>query len=187
MFRKNKSNFTIKKTKAGDLEDILSVVSSAFGNEKEPQLVKDLLNDPTARRVLSLLAYKDGKPVGHILFTSTSLIPNKDKIATSILAPLAVIPEEQNQGIGGELIKAGLKILSKSDTKIVFVLGHPTYYPKFGFTPAAHQGFEAPYPIPEEHAEAWMLQFLGNYKADKDASEKVTICEALDKPEYWRE
>lgn len=182
-----KNNIIIKKTKAKDLEDILKVVSSAFGSDKEAELVKNLLNDPTAKRVLSLLAYKDDKPVGHILFTSTSLIPNKDKVASSILAPLAVIPEAQNQGIGGELIKAGLKILSKSDTKIVFVLGHPTYYPKYGFTPAGCQGFEAPYPIPEEHAEAWMLQFLGDYKVDKDASEKVTICEALDRPEYWRE
>lgn len=182
-----RNNFTIKRTKAKDLEDILKVVSSAFGNDKEPELVKNLLNDPTAKRVLSLLAYKDDKPVGHILFTSTSLVPNKENIATSILAPLAVIPEAQNQGIGEELVKLGLRTLSKSDTKIVFVLGHPTYYPKYGFTPAGAQGFEAPYPIPEEHSDAWMLKFLGDYKADKDTSEKVTICEALDKPEYWRE
>ncbi|MCP4354278.1 MAG: N-acetyltransferase [Proteobacteria bacterium] len=181
-----KNSIIIRETQCKDIGDILNVESIAFGNEKEAELVKDLLEDPSAQPVLSLLAFDNENAIGHILFTKTSL-KSKNSINTTILAPLAVIPEFQNQGVGGMLIEEGLKRLSKSGVEIVFVLGHPRYYPRYGFSPAGCQGFEAPYHIPEEHAGAWMLQTLGDYTIGENVFEKVVCAVALDKPEYWRE
>lgn len=176
----------IRETTAKDLEDILNVERLAFGYEKEAELVSDLLNDPSAKPILSLLAFEDGKAVGHILFTRAELINTSDKVNVSILAPLAVLPDYQKQGVGGKLIRKGLEILKKRDVELVFVLGHPAYYPKYGFNPAGIKGLHAPYPIPEEHADAWMVQELktgviGTVKGEVKCSDE------LNKPEHWRE
>jgi putative acetyltransferase len=96
------------------------------------------------------------------------------------------VPDAQKQGIGGKLIRQGLELLSVSRVDLVFVLGHPEYYPRFGFTPAGRLGFEAPYPIPDKHANAWMVQALRPGVIDT-ASGKVICADALNKPEYWRE
>jgi putative acetyltransferase len=108
------------------------------------------------------------------------------KIPISFLAPLAVIPKFQRQGIGGSLIKKGLQLLSKSGVELVFVLGHPEYYPRHGFTPAGKLGFETPYPIPEKHANAWMVQAL-RPGIIGSVSGQVVCCDALSTPELWRE
>jgi predicted N-acetyltransferase YhbS len=70
--------------------------------------------------------------------------------------------------------------------ELVFVLGHPGYYPRFGFKPAGVLGFEAPYPIPEKHADAWMVRelragIIGSVRG------KVVCADTLSRPEYWRE
>ena len=65
----------------------------------------------------------------------------------AILAPLAVVPDAQGQGIGGALIEHGLSLLQRSGVGLVFVLGHPGYYPRHGFEPAGRLGFDAPFPI----------------------------------------
>ena len=177
----------IRETNLRDLDDILKINSVAFNNEKEPKLVKDLLNDKTAEPRLSLIALKDEKPVGYILFTKVSFESGNKEINASLLAPLAIIPEAQNQGIGGKLINAGLEILAKSGINAVFVLGHPGYYPKYGFKPAGLETFKAPYFIPEKYSGAWMVQFLDGYIINKGISEKLVCAKMLDKPEYWRE
>ena len=74
-----------------------------------------------------------------------------------MLAPLAVVPECQKQGVGGTLVKHGLELLSKSGVDLVFVLGYPEYYTRHGFAPAGVRGFDAPYPIPEKNSDAWMV------------------------------
>ena len=125
--------------------------------DKEAELVRVLLVDPSAKPFLSLLTFKD-KAVGHILFTTARVTKTQDTALISILAPLAILPDFQKQGIGGRLIERGLKLLSKSGIDLVFVLGHPEYYPRYGFKPAGYLGFEAPYSIPDEHADAWMVQ-----------------------------
>jgi putative acetyltransferase len=99
---------------------------------------------------------------------------------------MAVLPEYQKQGIGGALIKKGIELQAASGIEIVFVLGHPKYYPKFGFTPAAKYGFEPTYPIPAEVADAWMVHelrpnILGTIKG------KVMGSNAMNRPENWRE
>jgi putative acetyltransferase len=168
-----------------DLNDTLLVERAAFKKDGESNLTRDLLADPTAKPTLSLLAYIGAQPVGHILFTKAT-ITTAPHIKASILAPLAVIPEYQKQGVGGALIKKGLQLQEQSGIELVFVLGHIKYYPKYGFTPAHKLGFEPTYPVPAEVADAWMVQALrpniiGAVKG------KVMGCNAMNRPENWRE
>lgn len=175
----------IRETTEADLNDILLVEREAFNSHKEADLTRDLLVDPSAKPTISLLAYIEDQPVGHILFTKGHL-SNAPKVEISILAPLAVVPKFQKQGIGGSLIKRGLELLSKADFDLVFVIGWPDYYPRYGFTPALKLGFEPPFPVAEKDIDAWMVQALrpniiGLVKG------KVVCCDMLNKPEHWRE
>ena len=176
----------IREAVETDLNDVLSIERLAFGYEKEAELVRELLHDPSAKPLLSLLAFKKGRAVGHILFTSAHLSDSKDAASIVILAPLAIVPDFQKQGIGGKLIEHGLALLSKSGVDLVSVLGHPEYYPRYGFTPAGQIGFEAAHPIPDEHAGAWMVQALRSGVMGT-VSGKVICADALNKPEHWRE
>ncbi len=180
-------DLSIRKTSSTDLDDILQVERLAFGSNVEADLVSDLLNDNTAKPTLSLLAYNGNIPVGHILFSRVYFDNSENQPLMHILAPLAVIPEYQGKGIGGELIKKGLEILTSMRTKFVFVLGHESYYPKYGFIPNARKfGFEAPYEIPEEHDNAWMYLLLDKEKWNGNVG-KIKCANKLDKPEYWVE
>lgn len=116
----------IRTALESDLESVLMVERAAFGSAEIPDLVRDLLSDPSAKPFLSLLAFQNKQPMGHLLFTRARL---ESPVTTTIflLAPLAVIPEAQSQGIGTRLMVHGLEVLSKSGTDLVFVLGHPTY------------------------------------------------------------
>ena len=104
----------------------------------------------------------------------------------SLLAPLSVVPDTQGKGVGGLLISEGLNHLRKSGTDLVFVLGHPDYYPRHGFETAATYGLNAPYPIAEEHTEAWMVQALRPGLLGT-CTGTLTCADAIDKPEYWQE
>ena len=175
----------IREAEYTDLEDVLAVERAAFGYEKEAELVRDLLGDASAEPIISLLAYDGNKAVGHILFTRASLKPEAP-LAIHILAPLAVVPDYQRRGIGGKLIKKGMGLLSEMGVDLVFVLGHPEYYPRHGFRPVGNLGFAAPYPIPEKDSDAWMVQELrsgviGRFKG------QIVCADELNKPEHWRE
>ena len=179
----------VRKSKESDLNDILGVEAQAFGNEEGPKIV-DLVNglffDPTAIPLLSLMAVSEDRAIGHILFTNARISHLKKPISAAILAPLAVIPDAQSQGVGGQLIEEGLRLLAESGVDLVFVLGHPDYYPRHGFKPAGALGFEAPYPIPDKNANAWMVQELRTGVIDS-VSGKVICADALNQPEHWRE
>ena len=176
----------IREAVETDLNDVLQIERLAFGYEKEADLVRGLLYDLSAKPVLSLLAFQKNRALGHILFTTAQLSGSQDSASIVILAPLAIVPDAQKQGIGGKLIKKGLELLSKSGVDLVFVLGHPEYYPRYGFKPAGDLGFEAPYPIPDVHANAWMVQALRSGLIGS-VSGKVICADALNKPEHWRE
>ncbi len=176
----------IREAVETDLNDVLLIERLAFGYDKEAKLVRDLLHDPSAKPVLSLLAFQKDRALGHILFTTAQLSGGQDSASIVILAPLAIVPDAQKQGIGGKLIEKGLELLSKSGVDLVFVLGHPEYYPRYGFKPAGDLGFEAPYPIPDVHANAWMVQALRS-GVTGIVSGKVICADVLNKPEHWRE
>jgi len=96
-----------------------------------------------------------------------------------------VVPKFQKQGIGGALIKEGLTRLSRIGVDLVFLVGHPGYYPRFGFAPALRLGFQPTYPIPSEVADAWMVRAL-RPNIIGTVSGKVICCDAMNKPEIWR-
>ncbi len=179
---------TIRETENKDRHIIYEVEKLAFGYEKEAELTEALLSDPSAEPIVSLLAFHNEKAVGHILFTRVYMNEMlEDQPLIHILAPLAVIPDYQKQGIGGMLIKAGLEKLKQAGSTVVFVLGHIGYYDKHGFIPDAGKlGYQAPFPIPEEFADAWMVQSL-NPEGFKVKKGTVVCANELNKPEHWRE
>jgi putative acetyltransferase len=176
----------IRESTSEDINTVLDIERRAFGYDKEAKLVSDLMLDPSAVPRLSLLASIDGRCVGHILFTAATVTGVENTVTASILAPLAILPDMQGRGIGGKLVKEGLRLLKASRVDLVFVLGHPDYYPRFEFQAAGRLGLDAPYPIPEEHANAWMVQELtiGIIRTIKG---NVQCADSLNQPEHWRE
>jgi putative acetyltransferase len=167
-----------------DLDDVLAVERLAFAGDAEAGLVSELLEDRTARPIVSLLAWDGEKPVGHIMFTAAHLEGARRDVSASILAPLAVIPDAQRRGIGGALIEAGVLRLSESGVELVFVLGHPAYYPRHGFAPATRLGLTPPYPVEPE--EAWMVRAL-RARVIGTVRGTLACADALSSPELWRE
>jgi len=174
----------IRNTIDGDLDEILRINKDAFGQDEEANLVADLLVDDSARPLVSLLALDDEKAVGHILFTRVQV--GDGDVSAAILAPMAVVPDKQGKGIGDQLIRAGLEQLKMSGVELVFVLGWPDYYPRHGFEPAGARGFEAPFPIPSEVADAWMVQELKTGVIGQKKG-KIQCSDKLNRPELWRE
>ena len=96
---------------------------------------------------LSLVAETEGRVVGHILLTPTRTSAGGTVLA---LAPVAVDPPFQRQEIGSALVLGALAGARRLGYGVVIVVGHPDYYPRFGFSPARAKGFEAPFPVPDE-------------------------------------
>lgn len=179
----------IRKSTETDRAGIEKIHTTAFGKEKGPEiaeLVNGLFDDTTAAPLLSLVAVENDLLVGHILYTKSLLTGTDTPASIRLLAPLAVLPEAQAKGVGSKLIKEGLKQLRNAGVDLVFVLGHPEYYPRCGFTPAGVLGFEAPYPIPDEHAGAWMVHALQDGVIGR-VKGRVQCSKVLNQPQHWRE
>ncbi|MCI5221352.1 MAG: N-acetyltransferase [Candidatus Electrothrix sp. AR4] len=179
----------VRRSTSSDNADIFNIHTQAFGEQKGPEiadLVRGLLVDQTALPLLSLVAVDNAKIIGHILFTKAEVTQTTESVSAQILAPLAILPESQSKGVGGQLIQEGLQQLKDSGVELVFVLGHPDYYPRSGFNPAGVLGYEAPYHIPEEHAGAWMVQELCSGVIEK-VQGKVKCSDVLNQPQHWRE
>ena len=187
----------IQQSTSAETPAICELIEAAFGPEQGQdvaQLTVDLLADASAQPILSLVATDErteigNPPLGHILFTHARVHSGeftRPYPAAALLAPLAVRPDVQSQGIGGRLIMAGLEQLKAAGVGLVFVLGHPGYYPRYGFTPAGCLGFDAPYPIPAEHADAWMVQALEPGLIGPVRGQ-VRCADALGDPRHWQE
>ena len=179
----------IRISEPADEQAIAAVARAAFGEVQGQEiaaLISDLTADDSAQPILSLVAVTRGDVVGHLLFSRAAVTANEQENPAAILAPLAVLPEFQSQGIGGDLIREGLDQLMSAGVALVFVLGDPGYYMRHGFTPAKTSGFDAPYPIPAELEDAWMVQALrpGVIGAVKG---QVSCPDALDDPKHWCE
>ena len=167
-----------------DLGAVLAVSRAAFGGEDVPALVRELLIDPSARPLLSLVVSDDGQIIGHALFTAVRVGTEETPGSAAILAPLAVLPDEQRRGVGGLLVRTGLGLLRDRGVRLVFLAGHPGYYPRHGFVPAYPQGFTPPFPV--SPAEAWMVRPLES-DALGSAGGVVICADAINKAEHWRE
>jgi putative acetyltransferase len=132
----------------GDIPAIHRVNESAFGRPNEAMLVDALRG--AAGAYLSLVAEQDGNVVGHVLFTEVRVESGAGSWDALGLAPMAVLPEYQRQGIGSQLVRSGLDACVRQGHLVVVGLGHPNYYPRFGFVPAAATGLRCEYPVPDE-------------------------------------
>jgi putative acetyltransferase len=141
---------TIRRETQDDFKDIFEVNHIAFGQDNEAKLVDALRNNQTAFvPELSIVATDNNKIVGHILLTKINIKDDKGNLNESLgLAPMAVRPELQKSGIGGQLIRKGLEVAKELGFKSVIVLGHEHYYPKFGFQPADKWSIKAPFDVP---------------------------------------
>lgn len=144
------SSMLIRPETIADHEAIRKVNSLAFGQEAEARLV-DALRDGGYVRV-SLVAEKDGQVVGHILFSDLPIITEGGIVPALALAPMAVLPAQQRQGIGSGLVRRGLEICREQGHRIVIVLGHTDFYPRFGFSAKLAESLSSPF----GGGESWM-------------------------------
>lgn len=122
---------------------IRAVNEAAFGGSEEADLVDKLRGD---QALISLVAECELGIVGHILFSRLWIKTPSKLVPAVALAPVAVLPEHQRKGIGQRLIVHGLELLKNQGERIVFVVGHPGYYPRFGFSSANAAPLESPFP-----------------------------------------
>ena len=130
-----------------DRAAIHAVNRAAFGTSLEADLV-DVLRAKAAA-LISLVAEVDDAIVGHILFSPVSL-GGHDQLNLMGLGPMAVLPQRQRSGIGSALAQDGLKRCKQLGCHAVVVVGHPEYYPRFGFAPASRFGIRCNYDVPDD-------------------------------------
>ena len=148
-------NISIRQEMEKDHKLSEVLVEKSFKDEKysdhnEHVLVAKLRKSDAFIPELALVAEFDGEMVGHIMLTKL-IIKSDEKESTSLaLAPVSVLPQYQNKGIGSKLITQSLKIAENLGFKSVIILGHDKYYPRFGFKPASTWGIKAPFEVPDE-------------------------------------
>jgi putative acetyltransferase len=138
---------SIRDETESDRDAVRALNESAFETTAEARLV-DALREQAAPLV-SLVAEQDGAIVGHILFTPVTLFGHEDRKIMG-LAPMAVAPARQRLGIGSALVRAGLERCRALGAGAAVVLGHPAFYPRFGFVPSIQFGIDCEYDVPED-------------------------------------
>lgn len=145
----------IRRETIEDIQAIHNVNATAFEREAEAVMVDNLREHGVL--TLSLVAVNEDAIVGHIAFSPVEITSEQTGLNGLIIAPLAVLPACQKRGIGSTLVRVGLEECRKLGHEIVFLVGHPEYYPRFGFVPARARGFECEYEAPDA---AWMVMEL---------------------------
>ena len=147
---------TIRREEPEDQTSVRHVNERAFGREDEANLVDALRAGNKA--LLSLVATRNDRVIGHILFSAVTIEPGKENFRAAGLAPMAVLPEFQRQGVGSLLIKIGLDECKRAGIEGLVVLGHPNYYPRFGFIPASRYGIKCEFNVADEAFMAMELR-----------------------------
>ncbi|MFC1967399.1 GNAT family N-acetyltransferase [Chloroflexota bacterium] len=135
-----------------DMAAVHTVNQQAFGQPNEAGMVDKLRN--RGALTVSLVATQDDEIIGHIAFSIVKVEAENSHFEAITLAPVAVLPAYQRQGIGSQLVRAGLEECRKLGHEIVVLAGHPEHYPRFGFVPARPKGVDCEVEVPEE---AWMV------------------------------
>jgi putative acetyltransferase len=144
---KAQGRMRIRFERPSDAVEVRDVNVAAFGGEAEADLVEALRR--AARPLISLVAEEDGAVAGHILFSPVTLSSDPD-LRIAGLAPMAVSPKHQRQGIGSALVRAGLDACRSAGFVAVAVLGHSAFYPRFGFVPASRFGIASTYAVADD-------------------------------------
>jgi len=144
----------IRQETPSDIAAIHDANKQAFdGREAEAGLVDAIRKSENFIPELSLVAEENGQILGHILFSRIYIETENGQLPALALAPMAVLPEYQKQGIGSHLVRRGLEECKQLGHAIVIVLGHTDYYPRFGFSASLAKSLECPF---GDCGEAWM-------------------------------
>lgn len=146
----------IRPEQSEDIAMVHHVVHQAFGQQAEANLVDALRRNGKAK--ICLVAEDNGRVIGHILFSEVMLEAGENRLIGIGLAPLAVSPERQNEGIGSRLSEEGMSRCREAGYLFAVVLGHPEFYPRFGFVPASRFGVKSEYNVRDEVFMAMELQ-----------------------------
>jgi putative acetyltransferase len=144
----------VRPESASDREAVYRANQLAFGQDEEAVLVDALRSGGYAR--VGLVAELDGAVVGHILFSDLPILTNSGTVSAVSLAPMAVVPDAQRRGIGSALVRAGLEACRAAGHRIVVVLGHADYYPRFGFSAKLAEPLLSPF----HGKDSWMAAEL---------------------------
>jgi putative acetyltransferase len=131
-----------------DAGAIRFVLEQAFGESNEADLVEMLRRRGAI--TLSLVAVQENEVVGHILFSPVTIESGGSSLNAIGLGPMAVLPPYQRKGIGSQLVRIGLEQCGHAGHEIVVVVGHPEYYPRFGFAPAKQRGIRCEFDVPDD-------------------------------------
>jgi putative acetyltransferase len=137
----------IRNEKIEDQKAVREINLKAFPTDVEAALVEKLRS---SMDTISLVAVHEDKVVGHIFFSPLTIENDKKSFKALILAPIAVLPEYQKQGIGSKLVENGIIECRNQGHSIIVLVGHPEYYPRFGFISAEQNGIEHPFEVPED-------------------------------------
>jgi len=164
-------NITIRQEREKDHETVEKLIAAAFkeveySDQSEHFLVRKLRKSEAFIPELSLIAIFNEEIVGHILLTKISIENDEDSFESLALAPVSVLPEFQKKGIGGKLIQAGHRIARSFGFKSVILIGHATYYPRFGYKKASTFGIQLAFEVPDENCMAIELAENGLVKVN---------------------
>ena len=138
----------IRSETAVDAANVFAVEAAAFGRPAEAELVEKL--QQAGVDTISLVALLDDALVGHVLFSPVTVKSDKGEFTAVALGPVAVSPDHQKEGIGSALCHKGIEACREAGYELAVVLGHPSYYPRFGFTSSAPYGLRCPFDVPAE-------------------------------------
>jgi len=174
----------IRLTQETDLDSVLKVIKTAFSDEENKvimNLVQELHQETTSPSIKSLVAEVDNQVIGYVSYSPIFL--KSDSILSGyILAPLAVSPEHQKQGVGSNLIKSGIGMLTRDGAGALLVYGDPAYYGKFGFKEEIGHSFVPPYTL--QYPFGWTGMMLNDTPVPEQPIQFKCVA-ALSKPDLW--
>ena len=174
----------IRLAQETDLDTILKVVETAFSDEENKviiNLVQELSRETPSPPIKSLVAEVDNQVIGYVSY-SPIFLKSVSRISGYIFAPLAVSPEHQKQGVGSNLIKSGIDILTKEGAGVLLVYGDPAYYGKFGFKKEIGHSFVPPYTL--QYPFGWTGMMLNDTPVPENTIQFECVS-ALSKPDLW--
>jgi putative acetyltransferase len=174
----------IRLAPEADLDSVLKVIETAFSDEENKiimNLVQELRQEITNPSIKSLVVEVDNEVIGYVSYSPIFL--NFDtSISGYILAPLAVSPEHQKQGVGSNLINAGIDMLTKEGADVLLFYGDPAYYGRFGFEEEIGRSFVPPYTL--QYPFGWTGMMLNDTLVPEQPIQFESVS-ALSKLDLW--
>ena len=174
----------IRLAQETDLDSILKVIETSFSDEENKviiNLVQELSRENTSPSIKSLVAEVDNQVIGYVSY-SPFFLKSDSSISGYILAPLAVSSEHQKQGVGSNLINAGVDMLTRDGAGVLMVYGDPNYYGRFGFNEEIGRSFVSPYTL--QYPFGWTGMMLNGTVLPEEPI-RFDCVAALSKPELW--